>query len=58
MLTPNLYKGYRVPNFTHTYNPLMLVRSLFESFKKNGGKFIQESVKGFEIGSKKVQKIF
>ena len=58
MLTPNLYQGFRVPNIMHTYNPLFLVRSLFELFQKNGGKFIQKIVKGFEIGTERVQKIY
>ena len=57
MLTKHLYKGYRVSNIMHTYNPLYLVRSLFDLFSKRGGKFLQQKVKGFEIGEEGVRAI-
>ena len=57
MLTTHLYKGYRVSNIMHTYNPLYLVRSLFDLFSKRGGKFLQQKVKGFEIGEEGVRAI-
>ena len=57
MLTQKLYKGFRVPNLMHTYNPLFLVRALFNLFLRRGGKFIQQEVKDFDIGEEGVQKI-
>jgi D-amino-acid dehydrogenase len=56
-LTPNVVRGIRVPNLTHTFDPLRLVQALAASFERNGGKIERREVRGFETGPEGVRAI-
>ena len=49
-LTSNVVRGIRIPNLTHTFDPLRLVQALAALFERNGGRLERRVVKGFEIG--------
>jgi len=56
-LTPSVVRGIRVPNLTHTFDPLRLVQALAASFERNGGKIERREVRGFETGPDGVRAI-
>ncbi len=49
-LTPNVVRAIRVPNLTHTFDPLRLVQALAASFERNGGRYERREVRGFDVG--------
>ncbi|MDE0811684.1 MAG: FAD-dependent oxidoreductase, partial [Alphaproteobacteria bacterium] len=56
-LSPNVVRGIRVPNLTHTFDPLRLVQALVTLFERNGGRVERRSVRGFETGPDGVRAI-
>ncbi len=56
-LTPNVVRGIRVPNLTHTFDPLRLVQALAALFERNGGRFERREVRGFDIGENGVRAV-
>ncbi|NQW08934.1 MAG: FAD-binding oxidoreductase [Alphaproteobacteria bacterium] len=57
MLTPNVVRGIRVANLTHTVDPLRLVQALAALFERRGGRLVHRSVRGFDIGPDGVRAI-
>jgi D-amino-acid dehydrogenase len=49
-LTPKVVRGIRIPNLTHTFDPLRLVQALAGLFVRNGGQLENRVVTGFDIG--------
>ena len=47
-LSPNVVRAYRVADFSHTLDPLRLVRSLAELFRRRGGAFLEGTVRSIE----------
>jgi D-amino-acid dehydrogenase len=56
-LTPNVVRGIRIPNLTHTFDPLRLVQALSALFERNGGRFERRAVRGFDVGPDGVRAI-
>jgi D-amino-acid dehydrogenase len=56
-LSSNVVRGIRVPNLTHTFDPLRLVQALATLFERNGGRVERRSVRGFETGPDGVRAI-
>ena len=57
MLATSVVRGIRVPNLTHTFDPLRLVQALAALFERRGGKFLRRTVRGFHIGSQGVRSV-
>ena len=56
-LTPDVVRGIRIPNLTHTFDPLRLVQALAALFERNGGRVERRAVRGFETGPDGVRAI-
>ena len=49
-LSGKVVRAYRVPDFSHTVDPLRLVQALADRFRRRGGAFLRRAVRGFEVG--------
>ena len=56
-LSPNVVRAFRVPDFSHTLDPLRLVRALAGLFERRGGRLLRRRVRGFDIGPAGVRAI-
>lgn len=56
-LSRNVVRAYRVPNFSHTLDPLRLVQALASLFRRRGGALLRGAVRGFETGPNGVRAI-
>ena len=56
-LSTNVIWAYRVPNFSHTLDPLRLVQALASLFRRRGGALVRGTVRGFEIGPNGVRTV-
>lgn len=54
-LSKNVVRAYRVPNFSHTVDPMRLVKALASLFEQRGGKMLSRAVSGFDIGPEGVR---
>ena len=48
-LSPDVVRAWRVADFSHTVDPLRLVRALADLFRRRGGAFRRTVVHGFEL---------
>jgi D-amino-acid dehydrogenase len=56
-LSPKVVRAYRIPNFSHTVDPLKLVQALAGLFERRGGTLLRERARGFDIGPDGVRAI-
>ncbi|MDA0340526.1 MAG: FAD-binding oxidoreductase [Proteobacteria bacterium] len=49
-LSKNVMRAYRVANFSHTVDPMRLVKALATLFEQRGGTLLRRTVSGFDIG--------
>jgi glycine/D-amino acid oxidase-like deaminating enzyme len=49
-LSDKVVRAYRVPNFSHTADPLRLVQALAALFERRGGQILRRTVHGCSIG--------
>ena len=56
-LSKNVVRAWRVADFSHTLDPLRLVRALAELFRRRGGVLLTGAVRGFEVGADGVRAV-
>ena len=56
-LSANVVRAYRVPDFSHTVDPLRLVQALADLFHRRGGRLLRKAAQGFELGPDGVRAI-
>ena len=56
-LSKNVMRAYRVPHFSHTFDPLRLVQALADLFRRRGGAVVRGEVRGFDVGPNGVRAI-
>ena len=56
-LSKDVVRAYRVPGFSHTFDPLRLVQALAALFRRRGGAVLRREVRGFEVGPNGVRAI-
>ncbi|MDE0457519.1 MAG: FAD-dependent oxidoreductase [Chromatiales bacterium] len=56
-LSPSVVRAYRVTDFSHTLDPLRLVRALADLFRQRGGVFLEGTVRGFEADADGVRAV-
>ncbi len=54
-LSEKVIRGIRIPNFSHTVDPLRLVQALADLFERQGGRLLRRAVRGFEIAPEGVR---
>jgi D-amino-acid dehydrogenase len=50
-MSKNVVRAYRVANFSHTVDPMRLVKALATLFEQRGGTMLRRTVTGFDIGA-------